>query len=87
MESNATVKKDLTVDGITTTKTLKVTENAEVDGTLKVAKEATFEDSVSIAKDLSVGGDVTAKSYKVGDKTYISADGINANDPEDHECG
>lgn len=80
MESNAKVKKDLTVEGTTTTKTLKVTENAEVDGTLKVAKKATFEDSVSIAKDLSVGGDVTANSYKVGDKTYISAAGINAND-------
>ena len=80
MESNAIVKKNLTVDGITTTKTLKVTENAEVDGTLKVAKKATFEDSVAIAKDLSVGGDVTANSYKVGDKTYISAAGINAND-------
>ena len=80
MESNAKVKKDLIVEGTTTTKTLKVTENAEIDGTLKVAKKATFEDSVSIAKDLSVGGDVTASSYKVGDKTYISAAGINAND-------
>lgn len=80
MGSNATVKNNLNVEGITTTKTLKVTENAEVDGTLKVAKKATFEDSVAIAKDLSVGGDVTASSYKVGDKTYISADGINAND-------
>lgn len=79
MESNAKVKKDLTVEGTTTTKTLKVTENAEIDGTLKVTKKATFEDSVAIAKDLSVGGDVTAKSYKVGDKTYISAAGINAN--------
>ena len=80
MESNATVKKDLKVEGTTTTKTLKVTENAEIDGTLKVAKKATFEDSVSIAKDLSVGGDVTANSYKVGDKTYIDANGIHAND-------
>lgn len=80
MESNATVKKDLTVEGTTTTKTLKVTENATIGGTLDVAKKATFQDSVDIAKDLSVGGDVTAKSYKVGDKTYISADGINAND-------
>lgn len=80
MESNATVKKNLTVEGTTTTETLNVTKNAEVGGELKVAKKATFEDSVSIAKDLSVGGDVTAKSYKVGDKTYISADGINAND-------
>lgn len=80
MENNATVKKDLTVEGNTTTETLNVTKNAEVGGELKVAKKATFEDSVSIAKDLSVGGDVTANSYKVGDKTYISADGINAND-------
>ena len=80
MESNATVKKDLTVEGNTTTETLNVTKNAEVGGELKVVKKATFEDSVSIAKDLSVGGDVTANSYKVGDKTYISADGINAND-------
>ena len=86
MESNATVKNDLTVEGTTTTKTLHVTENATVGGTLDVAKKATFGDSVSIAKDLSVDGnatikgDVTAKSYKVGDKTYISAAGINAND-------
>ena len=86
MESNATVKKDLTVEGTTTTKTLKVTENATVGGTLDVAMKATFQDAVDIAKDLSVGGnatikgDVTAKSYKVDGKTYISAAGINAND-------
>lgn len=80
MENNATVGNNLTVNGTTKTKTLNVTENAEFGGELKVAKKATFEDSVSIAKDLTVGGDVTAKSYKVGDKTYISADGINAND-------
>lgn len=80
MENNATVNKDLGVKGTTTTKTLKVTENATVGGTLDVTQKATFGDSVSIAKDLSVGGDVTANSYKVGDKTYISAAGINAND-------
>ena len=80
MESNATVKKDLTVEGNTNLK------NTKVDGTLNVTQKATFGDSVSIAKDLSVDGnatikgDVTAKSYKVGDKTYISAAGINAND-------
>ena len=85
MESNAKVKKDLTVEGITTTKTLKVTENATVGGTLDVTKKATFHDDVDIAKNLSVGGnatitgDVTARSYKVGDKTYIDANGINAN--------
>lgn len=80
MGSNATVKKDLTVEGNTNLK------NTKVDGTLDVTQKANFGDSVSIAKDLSVGGnatikgDVTAKSYKVGDKTYISAAGINAND-------
>ena len=80
MGSNAIVKKDLTVEGNTNLK------NTKVDGTLDVTQKATFGDSVSIAKDLSAGGnatikgDVTAKSYKVGDKTYISAAGINAND-------
>ena len=80
MGSSATVKKDLTVEGNTNLK------NTKVDGTLDVTQKATFGDSVSIAKDLSVDGnatikgDVTAKSYKVGDKTYISAAGINAND-------
>ena len=80
MGSSATVKKDLTVEGNTNLK------NTKVDGTLDVTQKATFGDSVSIAKDLSVDGnatikgDVTAKSYKVGDKTYISATGINAND-------
>lgn len=80
MESNATVKKDLTVEGNTNLK------NTKVDGTLDVTQKANFGDSVSIAKDISVGGnatikgDVTASSYKVGDKTYISAAGINAND-------
>lgn len=74
MGSNATVKGNFNVEGNTNLK------NTKVDGTLDVTQKATFGDSVSIAKDLSVGGDVTAKSYKVGDKTYISADGINAND-------
>lgn len=85
MGSNATVTKDLSVGGTTTTKTLNVTENATVGGTLDVTQKATFHDDVDITKNLSVGGnatitgDVTAKSYKVGDKTYIDANGINAN--------
>lgn len=36
-------------------------------------------DYAEVMKDLFVGGDVTAKSYKVGDKTYIDANGIHAN--------
>ena len=78
MESNATVKKDLTVEGATTTKTLKVTDTSEFDGA------ATFNDIVTMNKGLSVTGGVTADtvtadSYKVGDKTYIDSNGINAN--------
>ena len=72
-------KGGLDVTGGTTTDTLHVTSTSTFDGT------ATFKDIVTMEKDLSVGGnatvvgDVTAKSYKVGDKTYIDADGINAN--------
>lgn len=79
MGSNATVNGNFNVKGDTNLK------NTKVDGTLKVTQMATFDDSVSIAKDLSVDGnatikgDVTASSYKVGDKTYIDADGIHAN--------
>lgn len=80
MENNAKVKKDLTVEGTTKTKTLNVTENATVGGTLDVTGKATFRDDVDIKKNLSVVGDVTANSYKVGDKTYIDAAGIHAND-------
>ena len=81
----ADVMNDLGVKGTTTTKTLKVTENATVGGKLDVTQKATFRDDVDIANDLSVGGnatitgDVTAKSYKVGRNTYIDANGINAN--------
>lgn len=91
VHGNATVKKDLTVKGTTNLKNTNVEGNLDVtgdaaihgnqtiDGTLKVTKKATFENSVDIAKDLSVVGDVTANSYKVGNNTYIDANGINAN--------
>ena len=81
----AEVMKDLRVGGTTITKDLHVTNNATIDGTLGVTGAANFQDKVTVAKDLSVGGnatvagDVTADSYKVGDKTYIDKDGINAN--------
>lgn len=85
VHGSATVDNDLTVKGITTTKTLNVTENATVGGTLEVTQKATFRDDVDIKKNLSVDGnativgDVTASSYKVGNNTYIDANGINAN--------
>ncbi|SDA52957.1 Coiled stalk of trimeric autotransporter adhesin [Dialister histaminiformans] len=58
--------------------TISTTGNVE-------AGKATFHDDVDIAKNLnvagnaSVTGDVTAASFKVGNETYISAEGINAN--------
>ena len=90
MDKNLEVKGTTTTDklvvnnganitGGTTTDTLHVTNTATFDG------KVTFKDAVSMEKDLSVGGsatvtgDVTAKSYKVGDKTYIDENGINAN--------
>ena len=72
-------KGGLNVTGGTTTDTLHVTRTSTFDGT------ATFKDIVTMEQDLSVGGnatvagDVTANSYKVGDKTYIDETGINAN--------
>ena len=72
-------KGGLAVTGGTQTDTLHVTGASNFDGM------ATFKDIVKMEKDLSVGGnatvtgDVTANSYKVGDKTYIDANGINAN--------
>lgn len=74
------VNNGATVTGGTTTDTLHVTSSSTFDGA------ATFKDVVTMEKDLSVGGNatvagsMTASSYKVGDKTYISESGINAND-------
>ena len=59
------------------------------DGLTKLTNEAgnhkTQMDYAEVLKDLSVGGsatvagNVTASSYKVGDKTYIDQSGLNAN--------
>ena len=81
----ADVMRDLGVGGKTTTGSLEVKgeskltgkvtmeSDATVGGTLDVTGKATFHNDVDIT------GDVTANSYKVGRNTYISADGINAN--------
>lgn len=72
-------KGGLDVTGGTKTDTLYVTSTSTFDG------PATFKDIVTMEKDLTVGGNaavtgsVTASSYKVGDTTYIDANGINAN--------
>lgn len=91
MKSNATVEKNLTVKDTTTTDKLVVNNGATIKGgtttdTLHVTStstfdgKATFKDIVTMEKDLSVAGSMTASSYKVGDKTYIDSNGINAND-------
>ena len=67
VHGSATVDNDLTVKGTTKTKTLNVTEDASVGRDLSVGGNAT------------IAGDVTARSYKVDGKTYIDANGINAN--------
>uniref|UniRef100_UPI0025E98775 YadA-like family protein n=1 Tax=uncultured Mitsuokella sp. TaxID=453120 RepID=UPI0025E98775 len=86
MKENATVEKDLTVNGKSTLiDDVTMKSNATVEKNLTVNGQSTFKDIVKMEKDLSVGGnatvtgDVTASSYKVGDKTYIDANGINAN--------
>ena len=72
------VNNGATIKGGTTTDTLHVTSTSTFDG------KATFKDIVTMEKDLSVAGNatvagsMTASSYKVGDKTYISESGINA---------
>ena len=73
MGSNATVKGIFNVEGTTNLK------DTNVGGKLDVTGKATFSDDVDIKKNLSVVGDVTANSYKVGDKTYIDKNGIHAN--------
>ena len=73
------VSNGATVTGGTTTDKLHVTSTSQFDGA------ATFKDIVTMEKDLNVGGnakvagDVTAKSFKVGENTYIDENGINAN--------
>lgn len=75
----STLKGSLEVTGGTTTDKLHVTSTSQFDGA------ATFKDIVTMEKDLNVGGnakvagDVMAKSFKVGENTYIDENGINAN--------
>ena len=52
---------------------------AEVLKDLGVKGNATIDKDLSVGGSATVAGDVTAKSYKVGDKTYIDENGINGN--------
>lgn len=52
---------------------------AEVLKDLGVKGNATIDKDLSVGGNATVVGDVTASSYKVGDKTYINQNGLNAN--------
>lgn len=67
LTGNVTMENNATVGNDLTVKGITTTK------TLKVTENA------EINGNATIKGDVTAKSYKVGDKTYINADGINAN--------
>ena len=74
VRGNATIDQKLTVKGDS-----DLQGNATVGKNLTVNGTSDFKGDVTMEKDLNVGGNVTAGSYKVGDKTYIDANGINAN--------
>ena len=70
----STLKGEVTMESNATVKKDLKVEGTTTTKTLKVTENAEIDGNATIK------GDVTAKSYKVGDKTYIDANGINAND-------
>lgn len=80
------VRGNAAVDGNTTLGKEGAETTLTVNSTSTFNKDVTMKENATVAKDLSIGGNasvsgsVTASSYKVGDKTYISESGINAND-------
>ena len=61
-----------TTDGLTTLTNTAGTHKTQMDFA-EVRKD------LSVSGNATVGGSMTASSYKVGDKTYIDSNGINAN--------
>ena len=70
----STLKGEVTMESNATVKKDLKVEGTTTTKTLKVTENAEIDGNATIK------GDVTARSYKVGDKTYIDAAGINAND-------
>lgn len=70
----STLKGEVTMESNATVKKDLKVEGTTTTKTLKVTENAEIDGNATIK------GDVTAKSYKVGDKTYIDANGVNAND-------
>ena len=69
----STLKGDVTMESNATVKKNLTVNGITTTKTLKVTENAEIDGNATIK------GDVTASSYKVGDKTYISAAGIHAN--------
>ena len=70
----------LTAENIThTAKTQLINKVGTTSMTMTVTN-TTFNNDVVMNNNLDVAGDVKAASYKIGSKTYIDNDGINANE-------
>lgn len=74
VHGNATVNQKLTVKGAS-----DLQGNANVGKNLTVNGTSDLKGNVTMESNATVAGSMTASSYKVGDKTYISESGINAN--------
>ena len=85
IKGNTITTGKVTMDYADVMNDLGVRGNANITGktttgSLEVTGTSTLKGDVTMGSNATIKGDVTAKSYKVGDKTYISAAGINAND-------
>lgn len=70
----------LTAENITHTARTQLINNVGTTSMTMTATNTTFNNDVVMNNNLDVTGDVRAASYKIGSKTYIDNNGINAND-------
>ncbi len=68
-EYTVALKKDITLDSVTTGDTVMNNDGIKVGDKVSVTKDAVTAGSTSISND----------GLKVGDKTYVNSDGLNAN--------
>ncbi len=70
----------LTAENITHTAKTQLINNVGTTSMTMTVTNTTFNNDVVMNNNLDVTGDVKAASYKIGSKTYIDNDGINANE-------
>ena len=70
----------LTAENITHTARTQLINNVGTTSMTMTATNTTFNNDVVMNNNLDVTGDVKAASYKIGNKTYIDNNGINANE-------